>query len=163
MGEDCINRVTEIGGFSSVPSRTAALPLHGSSSGAETFSPPTHLAVYGTDRKKVEELADAEAGLAELLHGRLPYLKAEVVWAARQEMARTVEDVLARRTRALLLDSSAAIEAAPQVAEILAKELHRDAAWQQTQIEAFRSLARVYQLREPTYAKIPESQEAGKI
>jgi glycerol-3-phosphate dehydrogenase len=153
MGEDCINRVTEIGGFSSVPSRTAALPLYGSSSGTETFSPPAHLAVYGTDRKKVEALVASQAGLGELLHERLPYLKAEVVWAARHEMARTVEDVLARRTRALLLDCSAAIEAAPRVAEILATELHRDARWQQTQIEAFRSLATVYQLREPAYAK----------
>ncbi len=81
------------------------------------------------------------------LHIRLPYLKAEVVWAIREEMARTVEDVLARRTRALLLDSSAAIEAAAKVAEILARELHRDADWQKQQIEEFRSLAKVYQLR----------------
>jgi glycerol-3-phosphate dehydrogenase len=147
MGEDCINRVTEIGGFASRPSRTAGLSLHGSSSAAETFSPPAHLAVYGTDRKKIEELAASEAGLGDPLHVRLPYLQAEVVWAARNEMARTVEDVLARRTRALLLDSSAAAEAAPRVAEILARELHRDKSWENNQIESFRSLAKVYQLR----------------
>jgi glycerol-3-phosphate dehydrogenase len=103
--------------------------------------------VYGTDRKKVQELAASERGLGEPLHGRLPYLQAEVLWATRQEMARTVEDVLARRTRALLLDSAAAADAAPRVAEILAKELHRDTAWQEKQIEEFRSLAKVYQLR----------------
>jgi glycerol-3-phosphate dehydrogenase len=147
MGEDCINRVTEIGGFSSVPSRTAALALHGSTSASETFSPPAHLAVYGTDRKKIEELAGSKTGLGEPLHARLPYLKAEVVWAARNEMARTVEDVLARRTRALLLDSAAAVEAAPLVAEILSQELNRDQAWVNQQVEAFRSLAKVYQLR----------------
>jgi glycerol-3-phosphate dehydrogenase len=147
MGEDCVNRVTQIAGFPSVPSRTASLSLHGSSANAETFAPPAHLAVYGTDRSKIEELAASEVGLSDPLHARLPYLKAEVVWVARQEMARTIEDVLARRTRALLLDSSAATEAAPGVAEILARELHRDSAWQEKQIEAFRSLARVYQLR----------------
>jgi glycerol-3-phosphate dehydrogenase len=147
MGQDCVNRVTELGGFSSVPSRTETLPLHGSSSSAETMAPPTHLAVYGADRRKVEELASSEAGLRAPLHPRLPYLQAEVVWAARVEMARTVEDVLARRTRALLLDSTAAVEAAPRVAEILARELHRDKAWEKQQVEAFRILARVYQLR----------------
>jgi glycerol-3-phosphate dehydrogenase len=147
MGEDCVNRVTQIGGFSPAPSRTATLPLHGSSTGAETFSPPAHLAVYGSDRSKVEELAASAAGLGDLIHVRLPYLQAEVVWAAREEMARTVEDVLGRRTRALLLDSAAATEAAAKVAEILARELHRDTSWQKQQIEAFRSLAKVYQLR----------------
>jgi glycerol-3-phosphate dehydrogenase len=147
MGEDCVNRVAEIGNFPSVPSRTAALSLHGSSSDARTFSPPTHLAVYGKDRKRVEDLASSEPGLGTLLNAQLPYLQAEVVWAAREEMARTVEDVLARRTRALLLDSSAAAKAAPRVAEILARELHRDKAWQDKQVEDFCTLAKVYQLR----------------
>jgi glycerol-3-phosphate dehydrogenase len=147
MGEDCVNRVTQVGGFPSVPSRTAALALHGSCSDAETFSPPAHLAVYGIDRKRVEHLAASETGLGDLLNSRLPYLKAEVVWAAREEMARTVEDVLARRTRALLLDSSAAAEAAPRVAEILARELHRDSDWQTKQVKDFCALARIYQLR----------------
>jgi glycerol-3-phosphate dehydrogenase len=147
MGQDCINRVTEIGGFTPVSSRTATLPLHGSSSAAETFLAPSHLAVYGTERKKVEELAASETGLHEALHVRLPYLEAEVVWAVREEMARTIEDVLTRRTRAILLDSAAAAEAAPRVAEIMGRELGRGKAWQQQQIEAFRSLAKIYQLK----------------
>ncbi len=147
MGQDCINRVTEIGGFTPVPSRTTTLPLHGSSSAAETFLPPSHLAVYGAERKKIEELAASETGLHETLHVRLPYLVAEAVWAVREEMARTIEDVLTRRTRAILLDSAAAAEAAPRVAEIMGRELGRDKAWQQQQIEAFRSLAKIYQLK----------------
>jgi len=147
MGQDCVDRASQIGGFPSAPSRTTNLPLHGSSGAAETFAPPKHLAVYGSDRKKVQELAASESGLGDPLNDRLPYLQAEVVWAARQEMARTVEDALARRTRALLLNSSAAADAAPRVAEILAKELHRDTAWQEKQVEEFRSLAKVYQLR----------------
>ena len=147
MGEDCVNRVAQIGNFASVPSRTATLPLHGASTDSETFSAPAHLAVYGTDRKKVEKLAATETGLRDLLNAQLPYLQAEVVWAAREEMARTVEDVLARRTRLLLLNSSAAIEAAPLVAQILAKELNRDKAWQTKQVDEFCTLAKVYQLR----------------
>jgi glycerol-3-phosphate dehydrogenase len=147
MGEDCVNRVTEVGGFQSVPSRTATLPLHGSSTTPETFAPPKHLEVYGADRKKVEDLARAGNGFGERIHERLPYLQAEVVWAAREEMARTVEDVLSRRTRALLLDSAAAAEAAPRVAALLAKELGRDENWQNQQVKDFTALARVYQLK----------------
>jgi len=73
-------------------------------------------------------------------------VKAAVRWAARHEMARTVEDVLARRTRALLLDARASIEAAPMVAELLAAELGRDAAWQQAQAGDYSALAKGYLL-----------------
>ena len=59
-------------------------------------------------------------------------------------MARSVEDVLARRTRALFLDARASIEAAPLVARLLAEELGRDSAWEQTQIDSFRSIANGY-------------------
>jgi len=67
-----------------------------------------------------------------------------VVWASRAEMARTVEDVLARRTRALFLNAKAAIEMAPETARLLARELDRDAAWQARQVEEFRALAQGY-------------------
>ncbi|PJN96316.1 hypothetical protein CNY89_03270 [Amaricoccus sp. HAR-UPW-R2A-40] len=80
------------------------------------------------------------------LHPRLPYFLGEVAWAARRQMARTVEDVLARRTPALLLDARASAEAAPAVADILAGVLGRDAAWQATQIAAYRALAEGYVL-----------------
>jgi glycerol-3-phosphate dehydrogenase len=90
IGEDCVNRVTQIGGFPSVPSRTAALHLHGTSTDAETFSPPAHLAVYGTDRKRIENLAASETGLGYLFNVQLPYLQVEVVWAAvRKRRARS--------------------------------------------------------------------------
>ena len=74
----------------------------------------------------------------------LPYRAGEVVWAARHEAARSVEDVLARRTRALFLDARASIEAAPSVAAILAAELARDQAWQDRQVAQFRELAAGY-------------------
>jgi glycerol-3-phosphate dehydrogenase len=59
-------------------------------------------------------------------------------------MARTVEDVLSRRTRSLLLDARAASEAAPRVASLMARELGRDAAWEEEQVRSFRDLARAY-------------------
>jgi len=67
-----------------------------------------------------------------------------VVWAARDEMARTLEDVLARRTRSLLLDARASAEAAPEAALLLARELGRDGAWAALQTEAYRRLAAGY-------------------
>jgi glycerol-3-phosphate dehydrogenase len=59
-------------------------------------------------------------------------------------MARTTEDVLARRTRALFLDARAAIEAAPAVARLLGKELHRSQTWIERDIETFTALAKGY-------------------
>jgi glycerol-3-phosphate dehydrogenase len=147
MGEDCVNRVIELGGFQPRASRTAELPLHATSAAPEISASPEHMSVYGTDRKKIEALASSEPGLGDRIHERLPYIVAEVVWAAREEMARTVEDILNRRTRSILLDASAALEAAPRVAAILAKELHRDDAWQKSQLTEFAAVGRIYQLR----------------
>ena len=78
------------------------------------------------------------------LHPALPYTGAQVVWAARVEMARTVEDVLARRTRALFLNARAAIDMAAETARLLARELGRDEAWQSEQVRAFHMLADGY-------------------
>jgi glycerol-3-phosphate dehydrogenase len=99
---------------------------------------------YGSDIPAVRALADADPALGALLHERLPYIRAEIVWAAREELCMTVEDALSRRTRALLLDAQAAIDAAPVVAEILARELGRDTHWQEQQVRAFRELAANY-------------------
>jgi glycerol-3-phosphate dehydrogenase len=82
--------------------------------------------------------------LAEKFHPELPYIGAEVVWAVRAEMARTVEDVLARRTRALLLGARASIEAAPRVAELMARELKRDGDWQKQTVRNFKQVAQGY-------------------
>jgi glycerol-3-phosphate dehydrogenase len=79
-----------------------------------------------------------------MLHPRLPFTLREVVWAARHEMARTVEDVLARRTRALFLDARAAIEAAPAVADLLGKELQRSETWKANDLRSFVKTAKGY-------------------
>ncbi len=130
MAQDAIDR---IGGS---PSRTADLRLHGWME--ETIADSPWRQVYGSDAPLVSELP------RQLLHPSLPFSHGEVVWAARHEMARSIEDVLARRTRALFLDARASIEAAPVVARLLAKELSRDPDWERTQIDKFRSVANGY-------------------
>ncbi|MGI0483988.1 glycerol-3-phosphate dehydrogenase/oxidase [Pantanalinema rosaneae CENA516] len=138
MGEDAIDYLIQRGMLPPHPSITADLKLHG-----WTQTPkPAPLDVYGSDADRVQQLP----GMNQLLHPRLPYTEAEVVWAARYEMARRVEDVLARRTRSLFLDAAASLEAAPNVAMILATELGFSQEWQQQQVAAYRSLAIGYQL-----------------
>ncbi|MDZ4719314.1 MAG: glycerol-3-phosphate dehydrogenase/oxidase [Roseiflexaceae bacterium] len=143
MGEDTINRAIKVGNLAHNPSTTRDLKLHGWSETPD----PSALAVYGSDADSIRKLAIEQPDLARILHARLPYRAAEVVWAARYELARTVEDVLARRTRALLLDARASIEAAPRVAELLAGELGLDQAWRDRQVAAYTSLAEGYILR----------------
>jgi glycerol-3-phosphate dehydrogenase len=81
---------------------------------------------------------------AAKLHPALPYIAAEIVWSVRNEMSRTLDDALARRTRALLLNARATIEIAPKVANLMAAELRRDADWVETQVESFTTLAKRY-------------------
>jgi len=145
MGEDAVNIAAKAAGLLQTPSTTQELRLYGWSEAAAAASDAEHeLAVYGSEQGAIDALAAASPALAAILHPRLPYRLAEVAWAARNEMARSVEDVLARRTRALFLDARAAIEAAPAVAACLAAELGRDEAWQQSQIEGFRNTASGY-------------------
>ena len=106
----------------------------------------TRRTVYGADAPALARLAAELPGGDEPLHPNLPYRACEVVWAARHEMARSVEDVLARRTRSLLLDARASAAIAPAVAALLAGELGRDEAWQRRQVEEYRALARGYWL-----------------
>jgi glycerol-3-phosphate dehydrogenase len=120
---------------------TRSLNVHGFHRQAQNFGA---LSVYGSDALLLQDLMRAEPALASPLHPALSYGGAEVVWAARAEMARTVEDVLARRTRALFLNARAAIEMAPETARLLARELDRDGAWQAQQVDEFRTLARGY-------------------
>lgn len=141
MAEDCVNQAATLGRLPEKPCPTRALNIHGCHREASEFGA---LAVYGSDALLIRDLMGSEAGLEAPLHPALPYSGAEVVWAARFEMARTVEDVLARRTRALFLEARAAIEMAPRVAGLLARELERDEAWARSQVEEFRSLAEGY-------------------
>jgi glycerol-3-phosphate dehydrogenase len=139
MAEACVDRAAELAGLPKRRCRTHDLRIHGYD---PTATGP--LGVYGTDAPKVRAIAEAEPALAAPLHPALPHTGAEVVWAARAEMARTVEDVLARRTRALFLNHRAALEMAPRVAELLARELGHGGEWVAKELLAFQRTAMQY-------------------
>jgi glycerol-3-phosphate dehydrogenase len=144
MGEDTIDHAALLAGLPEKPSVTAGLRLHGWT--ARGGEPSLEGNAYGADAPALDWLAGEQPGWGEPLHPRLPYRVCDAVWAVRHEMARTVEDVLSRRTRALLLDARASVEAAPAVARLLAAELGRDEAWERDQVAAYGELARGYWL-----------------
>ena len=137
MAEDVVDQAILLGPLDERPCVTRKLRLHGYHENSDRLGA---LADWGADAEAVEALARDDPGLAEDLHPRLPYRMAQVLFGARYEMARSVEDVLARRTRALFLDARAAGECAERVARVLAAELGRDAAWVGAQVAAFREL-----------------------
>ncbi len=147
MAEDALSDAIQVGGLVPRPCVTETLRLHGWMARDDPALPEdAALSVYGTDAAALEDLAREDPAFRERLHPMLPYRKAHVVWAVRQEMARSVEDVLARRTRSLLLDARASIEVAPAVAALVARELGRGADWAQREERAYRELARGYLL-----------------
>lgn len=141
MAEEVVTIAAQAGGLPPRNCATRALRLHGWRADVAAHEP---LAEYGSDAPGLRKLAAGDAGLGRRLHPRLPYLMAEVVWAARHEMARTVEDVLARRTRGLFLDARACLDAAPAVAPLLAAELGRGPEWAAREVQEFTDLARGY-------------------
>jgi glycerol-3-phosphate dehydrogenase len=143
MAEDCVNQAATLARLPESPCVTARLNIHGFHATAERFGP---LRVYGSDAPLIQQLQESEPAWSAPLHPALPYTAAEIVWAVREEMALTLEDVLARRIRALFLNARAAIEIAPRAAEILGRELGRDQSWQAEQVASFREIARNYLL-----------------
>ncbi len=143
MAEDTLDHAITLGGLEDRPCVTGNLQLHGWRA-PNAPALPEGLAVYGSDAPKVGALMKSDPALAAPIHPRLAYPMAAVVWAARHEQARTLEDVLSRRTRILILDAQAAIEAAPAVAAILARELHKDTEWAGNQVREFTNLAEGY-------------------
>lgn len=147
MGQDAIDRAIQVGKLPNVPSATEHLHLHGYPQ--ERQSPRAHLdawRMYGSDAAYLDQLIQDHPQWGHLLHPRLPYLAVEVIWAVRHEMARSLEDVLARRTRALFLDAKAAIEIAPMAAALMARELGKTSDWEQSQVQNFTKLANGYLL-----------------
>ncbi|OKL40546.1 glycerol-3-phosphate dehydrogenase/oxidase [Pontibacter flavimaris] len=150
MAEDTVDKAVAVAGLPLHPCSTANLPIHGALN--EKNNILGSLSIYGADAEGIRELVSFNSSLGEKLHQNFPDVRAEVVWAVRHEMARTVEDVLARRLRVLFLDAKAAMDMAPQVAALMAAELGRDDAWQQQQVKEFTALANHY-LLEPYRAK----------
>jgi glycerol-3-phosphate dehydrogenase len=122
------------------------MKIHGHDKGNHPEDP---LQWYGSDRDQLTLLMKEDPGLSEVLSDRVHLQKVQVVWGARKEMARTVEDILARRTRILQLDAREAIRLAPSVAALLAGELGFGRKWEEKQVEEFTRLAGLYLLSAP--------------
>lgn len=141
MAQDTIDQAAMIAGLKVNECVTENLRIHGWLKNVDLTDPLHH---YGSDRVGLEKLIKEDPKLGEKLHQRLPYLKAEVLWSVREEMAMTVEDILARRTRALLLDAKASVEMAPTVAKMMAKEMGQNKNWVNEQIDQYNNVAKSY-------------------
>ena len=141
MAEDAVDAAETLGDLDPGRCVTAELNIHGYHQEAERFGT---LAVYGSDALRILDLGRDDPELTARVHERLELTAAEVVWACREEMARTVDDVLARRSRSLIFDARAAMDAAPAVATLMARELGRDDAWISAQVADFTETAEGY-------------------
>jgi len=143
MAEDVIDQAATLAGLDPVPCDTRELRLHGYTTDWKALG---DLWPYGSDAERIDGLARDRPELRAPLHDALGITGAQVVWAVRYEMARTVDDVLSRRTRSLLFDARAAERIAPSVARLMADELERDADWVARQTASFEALARSHRL-----------------
>ncbi len=141
MAEDVIDRAAKLADLPKKQSNTKHMKLHGYHENSRIFG---NLEVYGSDAPLLQNLIEEKSDWSELLHPELPIKAGEVVWAVRHEMARTVEDFLARRRRVLFQDARKSIEMAPKVAALIAQETGFDAGWQEAQVRSYTELARQY-------------------
>jgi len=142
MAEDTIDKAAMLGGFPERACITHHMPIHGFRMDIDPYN--DLLAVYGIHKEDIISLGEEEESLSGFISEKLGIRKAQVVWAVRKEMARTVEDVLARRTRALFLDARESLRMAQEVAAIMAKELKQDKSWEEKQIAEFNTVAKNY-------------------
>lgn len=147
IAEDIIDQAIIVRHLKKKACKTEHIAIHGSKK-TNAADRENHLYIYGTDAPEIIKLLNAEPELKEKLHPDYNYTMAEVAWAVRHEMARTVDDVLARRVRLLFLDARAAIASCEKVAQLLAKELDHDEIWIQNQIAEFKSIATGFLLKE---------------
>ena len=141
MAEETINLAIQTKGLEHKPCKTTTLKIHGYKKNPDRNN---HLYIYGNDQEAIIQLQKSNPEFARKLHQKLDYTVAEVVWAVQNEMACTIDDVLARRVRALYIDAKLSIEMASTVASIMAKELNKDQAWENEQIREYSSMAKNY-------------------
>jgi len=102
------------------------------------------LKIYGDRASEIEKIIEEDPSQGDLLNQRLPYTRAEITWISRNEMPVKLEDILARRTRALFLDARASMDIAPEVAGIMAQEMGFDEEWKATQLHEYKQLIANY-------------------
>lgn len=143
MAEDVLDRAIELKNLDKKKSITANLKLHGYQ---ENVNRDSWDYVYGSDINEINKLKTENPSLNRLIHPNYTFTHAHVIWAIRNEMAVTIEDILARRVRLLFLDAKAAIQASETIAQLLAQEFNKDIIWQEQEIEKFTELASGYLL-----------------
>jgi glycerol-3-phosphate dehydrogenase len=142
MGENMIDKVENELRWKHVLSATSSLHIHGYTTQPDREST---LSYYGSDETFIKKIYEESEN--EWISEKLQISKAQVIWAMREEMARTVEDVLSRRTRALLLDAKESINVAHLVAREMAKEMNKDESWINDQTKIFKAVAVNYVLK----------------
>jgi len=140
MGEDLVDKTEQKKGWAHILTKTKHLKIHGYKENVNYENP---LYFYGSDENDLLKLAK-EDGMSDFISTSLKIINAQVVWAVRYEMARNVEDFLARRTRCQLLDARESIKMAAKVAEIMAAELGEDQAWQIDQVKEYAQITSNY-------------------
>lgn len=144
MAQDTVNKMIALKKLPDAKCQTQHLAIHGANGRMDRSN---HMYIYGTDKEGIGEIIKDHPNWGEKLHPRLEFTKAEVIWAVRHEMARTIEDVLARRVRILFLDAKAAIEIAPMVGDLMRMELNETEEWRAEQLSEFLELADQYVLK----------------
>jgi glycerol-3-phosphate dehydrogenase len=139
MGEDMIDKVENETGWKQTITRTGSLRVHGYT---QLESPGDPLYYYGSDKASINKII-RETGERRISE-KLNIYKGQVLWGVREEMARTTEDFLSRRTRALLLDAKESIRMAPIIAAIMAEEMNRDSTWIEEQVKSYNEVAKNY-------------------
>ena len=145
MAEDTVDNAILIGALPERKCITKNLPVYGYDKNLDMTIDP--LSVYGTEKSQLLDLEEDRPELSEMLSESLPLRKSQVVWAVRQEMARTVEDMLGRRVRGLFLDAKESLRIAEPVAHLMAKELGEGEEWIEEQLEAFHEVASNYLIK----------------
>ena len=143
MGEDAVDKAILLAGLPERKSITENLMIHSYSKNVSLNDPNS---VYGSDLNAMNSLVKENSKYSGMLSEELKISKVQLIWAIRKEMILSVEDFLARRTRALFLDARESIKMAGEVAEIMAEETGKDKNWVKTQIETYQALAQGYYL-----------------
>lgn len=141
MAEDTVNLAIKTKKIPFKACQTRHLKIHGA---LKTTDRSNWMYVYGSDQNEILRLQKENPAYGEKLHKDFDFTVAEVIWAIRNEMAKTVDDVLARRVRALFLDAKASVVMAPKVAAIMAEEMGFDQQWIDKQVNDFNCIADNY-------------------
>lgn len=140
MAEETVNKAAEVAKLPQVECKTKDMKIHGYTKDIQAGQ----WQFYGSDAKEIQALAKQNPSLAAKLSTKFDHIEAEVVWATTHEMARKVEDILARRMRILFLDAKEALNMAPRVAALMAQTLGKDDAWVAAEIASFKEIAAGY-------------------